>query len=295
VVLKELVLKTRYTNNRGFTLVELLVVIAIITLLIAILLPVLVRVKQKAQEVACASNLRQLGQAMTMYTNQYGYFPGARIQIQGSGGVTECWPVRLRKLLNGNEKVFYCPAEDLRCEWKPDAPGALYFAEELHARLGYELGERLIFSGDSPVPNGPPPNGTFFSYGYNLAGSYGKPPPPIVPKGMGGDFFFDNGARQQGFNRKSTNVKCSAEFIIIADTIADGSRDYLVRPFNSTPSTPFSDAIGNIHRGGANALFLDGHVQWYLQRDLLAKWPPVPEEAAKQCLWNADNQPAQSW
>jgi len=53
VVMKELAVKKRLANHRGFTLVELLVVMHH-HLLIAILLPVLVRVKQKAQEVSCA-------------------------------------------------------------------------------------------------------------------------------------------------------------------------------------------------------------------------------------------------
>jgi len=58
-------------RRKGFTLIELLVVIAIIAILAAILFPVFAQAREKARAISCLSNLKQIGTASMMYTQDY--------------------------------------------------------------------------------------------------------------------------------------------------------------------------------------------------------------------------------
>ena len=58
-------------SRDAFTLVELLVVIAIIALLATLLMPKLSKAKEKAKQIRCASNQRQLATALLMYTHDH--------------------------------------------------------------------------------------------------------------------------------------------------------------------------------------------------------------------------------
>ncbi len=102
----------RRDQRGGFTLVELLVVIGIVGLLTAILFPVFARARERAKQAWCASNMRQIGIAIHMYTDDWDdCFP-----VPPFGYPQYCcwggwhWVASIRPYVRTDE-IFFCPSE----------------------------------------------------------------------------------------------------------------------------------------------------------------------------------------
>ncbi len=128
----------------GFTLIELLVILGIIGLLTGLLLPALHHGREKAKQVQCLSNLRQMAIAANAYAADHdGRFPPA-YERNVSTGETRTWESFLWDQ-GAESRIHQCPSFRGAANWDGDR----YTGYNYNASY---IGGRLLIRNGRPLP-----------------------------------------------------------------------------------------------------------------------------------------------
>ncbi len=249
-------------HRRGFTLIELLVVIAIIAILAAILFPVFAQAREKARSISCLSNLKQLGLAAQMYTQDYDeQYGGGSTHLLGDPG--NCfghrWWLDMLDPYIKNRQMKVCPSERVYAGF-----------------WDYTLGD---------VPGTQCGEGAYYaSYSWNVVGCWfdGANGLNQLP---GFTCFGDPNLRYWGIRRgtSAAAIVRPAELIMVMDT-----REGWIETWADvmTDLARSRDGLAYRHNDGFNAAFADGHAKYFRKRatklknwviqELPAEWENLP-------------------
>jgi len=242
-----------HARTRGFSVVDLLVSIAVMALLITILMPSLVSAQELSRRAKCASNVRQLGLGLQMYSYDHAdLVPPSRFNALTSGGRGEDsadtiflrvdgrdWNSENGRLFSG---VFWDGLGILAKEDYADAPNVYYCPS--HA-------------GDHPISKY---SDTWIQARGTVAGNYQYRIPKDSTTRLGNlkpaSTLIADGMRSQAdYNHRVGNNMLKADLSVQWFSDSDGSlynmlsRDAATRPPNGV--NPAWDALDHTHNSSA--------------------------------------------
>jgi len=215
-------------SKRGFTLIELLVVIAIISIIAAILLPVFAQAREKARQIVCASNSRQLGMAFLQYFEDNDeIMPGTAAGGDSGVGATGGWIFFSAYTQDGSGSVFDATRGSI---FPYVTSKAVYICPD--DGNAQKSGDSYAYNSCLTSPSAEAASGPGFMWpGKSLS---------VVTSPSGTLLLAEEGTHTL-FSTTTTN---------------DGLFN-----MNSTPGYDVN-AYTTRHTNGSHALFLDGHVKW---------------------------------